>query len=320
VYRCEDNSPVRLQWLVDRHKEDLGEFFAFVESDIYVYDSEKGWLQTLLDHMRELPDLFLVGSLVDKSDFMELEDAKRRFPEIPDDQLEFLVRIKNPERLPYDTKAPLIEPHNPPGRLLLFRTEMLNYVPIQTDGKMYASLKALRLSCLISTRVVHRHLSMLNIYDYWDYDHRQRQAFFGAMDAAAEAPESSFSPGFGSELPFDPAAGEVRNELLRARGPEALADLEEFLFETPPGSRYPRYVEGLLRLRPDVRTEFEARGLPSILGWMATDGVAQIGLEPDLIRIAAERAGVRIEALGAGGQGPVKRLKSLLGRLGRRHP
>lgn len=178
VYLCDENRPDRTAWMIDRHRHELGTYFGFVEADTYVFDSPDGWVRTLIEAMQADPRLFMAGSLADRSDFVDFDAVRQRFPDVDEAQLEYHVRVRNPERNPYDRTPILIDPHNPPGRLFMARSAMLDYTPIHTDKQITDSLRQLGLKTAIHTRVLHRHLSMLNIYDYPEYDRQQRHQFF----------------------------------------------------------------------------------------------------------------------------------------------
>jgi hypothetical protein len=182
VHMCPDNRPDRLEWMIQKYRAELGEFFAFVECDVLIQDSEEGWLPIMLRRMREDPNMYLLGSKAVSTDFVDPAWAREIEPDMPQEQIDFLIKPRSPERRPVQSAEPLIEPHNPPGRLLLFRTDLLSRVPIRGDLLLYQSIKELGLEAKISTEVVHRHLSWLNFYDYYDYDARQRADFFAERD------------------------------------------------------------------------------------------------------------------------------------------
>ncbi len=186
VHMCKENRVDRVKWMIHEHRSELGEFFGFVESDVEVMDSADGWLKTMMRLMRQNPKLWMLGSHIVKTDFVNVEAARRVDPDLPEEQFQFLLKPQSPERMVVDDRPELIEPHNPPGRLLLFRTEMLAKVPLQADWQMHQSIKALGYESKISTKVVHRHLSVLNFFDYRDYDGEQRAKFFDEMGGNQE--------------------------------------------------------------------------------------------------------------------------------------
>jgi hypothetical protein len=125
----------------------------------------------------------MVGSLVDKSDFVDPTWASRHFPELNPEQLEFLIKGKSPERRLQDHyDEPLIDPFNPPGRLLFLKTEFIRRNGVLRDRLMYESVKRLGYKAAIATGVRHRHLSFQNLFDYPETDLATRNAFFTSME------------------------------------------------------------------------------------------------------------------------------------------
>lgn len=174
VHLCEDNRTDRLKWMIEQHRHELGEFFGFVECDVIVKDSPEGWLAPMLRILRADPDLWMLGSLIDKRDFVDLAFARSVDPSLSREQVDFLIKAHSPERQAVDTSHRLIEPHNPPMRLLLLRTKVLEKVVIRSDFEIYEQIKSLGYKAKITTGVVHRHLSLLNFFDYPGYDAAER--------------------------------------------------------------------------------------------------------------------------------------------------
>ncbi len=177
VHLCAENTTDRLKWMLEQHRGELGEFFAFVECDVVVRDSEEGWLGPMVRLMRKDPKLWMLGSLIDKTDFVDPEFARTVDPALSDEEREFLVKARSPERQAVDMRKELIEPHNPPMRLLLLRTELLKQVVIRSDYEIYCDVKRLGYKAKIATNVVHRHLSLMNLYDYPRYDAAHRETW-----------------------------------------------------------------------------------------------------------------------------------------------
>jgi hypothetical protein len=190
VHICEDNRTDRLKWMIEQHRHELGDVFGFVECDVVVADSEAGWLGPMVRIMRKNPDLWMLGSLCDKTDFVDPAFARSVDPALPPEQCEFLVKAHSPERQRVDTSQLLVEPHNPPMRLLLLRTELLKKVVIRSDYEIYFDIKKLGHQAKIATTVVHRHLSLLNFFDYADYDAAQREEWVERLRHNAELTET----------------------------------------------------------------------------------------------------------------------------------
>jgi len=77
----------------------------------------------------------------------------------------------------------LVYPHNPPGRLLLMRSRTLALVGAGTDGALDRKFRDAGYETGIATGVRHRHLSLLNLFDYPDYDIVNRDSFMRSTDA-----------------------------------------------------------------------------------------------------------------------------------------
>lgn len=182
VHRRSENSPDALAEAVAAHLGELGGYFGYIESDVLVPPSEPCWLQRFLDITAANPDIGMLGSLVDKTDFVDRDWAAKRFPQLSAKQIFFLVKPKSPERNLKDSYAePLIDPFNPPGRLLFLKTEMIKQTGILRDSLLYEECKRLGYRACIATGVKHRHLSFQNIFDYPGTDNDTRTAFFKAM-------------------------------------------------------------------------------------------------------------------------------------------
>ena len=99
-------------------------------------------------------------------------------PDLDQSSLDFLIKKNAPMRRYKSTSQPLIAPHNPPLRLLMVRKQVYEQIGFGRDTVMHKRTLALGYKSMISTEVVHRHLSLLNIYDYWDYSRAERDLFF----------------------------------------------------------------------------------------------------------------------------------------------
>jgi hypothetical protein len=209
VYRCADNDPDRLKWMLDRHRHELPEYYAFIESDIQILPSSPCWLETMKELMDANPKLGMLGSLIDGSDFIALEDAKRLAPAVDDGTLRNIIKHASPERhLQPEYDAPLIRPFNPPGRLLLMRAATIQDIPIERDGTWDKTLRSAGWETGIATAVRHRHLSLLNLYDYPEYDAVERERFHslsGKRELSALADHNGSQSETEGALGTDPA-------------------------------------------------------------------------------------------------------------------
>lgn len=182
VHLCEENHPKRFEWMLNEHRDLLGEYWVSCESDLMVVPSTPCWLERFVDHMKSRPKLSMLGSYIDTSDFASMEQAKKLHPEATDEELAALIKLNSPERdIGKFEKAPVISPFNPPGRLLMMLTESLEKAPIQRDSLWHKTMLNLGYETGIATDVVHRHLSLMNIFDHPDYDMQLRDEFFDGL-------------------------------------------------------------------------------------------------------------------------------------------
>lgn len=184
VHRRARNTPDALPEALRTHRHEIGDHFGFVESDVVVLPGEPDWLDEFTSLAAANPRLAMLGSLVDQRDFVDPAVAAQRFPQLDQAQLDFLIKGKSPERkLQHSYTERLIEPFNPPGRLLFLRTDFIDQIGILRDRLMYEAAKRMGYEAGIATRVRHRHLSFQNIYDYPELDIEQRHSFFKGFDA-----------------------------------------------------------------------------------------------------------------------------------------
>lgn len=183
VHRRTTNSPDAFDQALREHKAELGDYLAYVESDVAVQPSSPSWLEQFLALTRAHPDLAMLGSLVEQSDFVDPAWAAQRFPELDARQLEFLIKGRSPERRLQDSYSePLIDLISPPGRLTFLKTSFILEVGDLRDKLMTKAAVRLGYRTAIATGVRHRHLSFQNLFDYPDSDLEQRTAFFDAQE------------------------------------------------------------------------------------------------------------------------------------------
>ena len=102
------------------------------------------------------------------------------------DRVWALAKLGSPERdqqVPEEAGVRIFSPHNPAGRFLLLRKQALAEVGAGEDWLLHQKLIAAGYRTGIAARVMHRHLSLLNLFDYADYDMRLRDTYMtGAND------------------------------------------------------------------------------------------------------------------------------------------
>ncbi|MEM8694755.1 MAG: hypothetical protein AAGE05_01885 [Pseudomonadota bacterium] len=178
VHRCADNHPRRFEKLIETYWDEIDEFFVFIEGDTAVVDPGPCWLGVILSHMRADPEIGSIGSRVYQPDFVDMETARKLCPDMSEEELTFLIKARAPMRRYVHVKDPLISPHCPPLRLLVMRKKAFAEIAFDRDTAMHKALQAKGWKSMISTEVAHRHLSLLNIYDYPAYDREHRDNFF----------------------------------------------------------------------------------------------------------------------------------------------
>lgn len=167
----------------------LGPVHAYVESDCVVDAGHLCWLAEMRRVMDAYPSIGVLGSLIDPNDFVGREVAEAMTGGDPA-KAEFLAKLQSPERAflddsrwqnssaDYFATEPPCPILNPPGRLMMLRTEVMQQIGFQLDAALAQRMRERGLESGVSPRVRHRHLSLLNVYDYLDYDQRDRDAFF----------------------------------------------------------------------------------------------------------------------------------------------
>jgi GT2 family glycosyltransferase len=178
----ETNSPKRIAEAIAQNRESAGDYMVIIESDVAVFDTEPCWLSRMTALMDENPRIGILGSYVDMRDFIDPDRARQIAPDLDQYTLDGLIKMQSPERSlpPVPPGEALIEPFNPPGRLVMLRKSIIDAIPFGTDGHVHRMARAAGIEAVITTRVMHRHLSLLNFFDYPDYDVRARDAFLDA--------------------------------------------------------------------------------------------------------------------------------------------
>ncbi len=63
-----------------------------------------------------------------------------------------------------------------------------------------------------------------------------------------------------------------------------VGSFREWLCKYPIGGTFPRYVEALFELRPDVKAAYEHDSLAAVLQWIETFGIQEMSLEPNVLQ------------------------------------
>ncbi|HQT73870.1 MAG TPA: glycosyltransferase family A protein [Acidiphilium sp.] len=173
------------------------ELFGFVEADTVILPGAfECWLGHMTGLMREDPGLAMLGSSVDTGDFVDPVQALRLEPDRPPQEVGDMIYYGDPGRRDHrpDTPEQLVfSPHNPPGRLLVLRREAILRAGHASDSDLHDNLRALGYRTGISTRVRHRHLSLLNIFDYPRYKMTARHDYMRGATYRGQAEARGFS-------------------------------------------------------------------------------------------------------------------------------
>ncbi len=192
VLRFDTNEFENIKRAYRERLEGLGPLHVYIESDCVIAESPDCWLAEMRRIMTENPRLGVLGSLIDPEDFVPREKAME-LTQGDAASAEFLAKLGSPERgflqdrswerketdyfLPKDG-CPIT---NPAGRLMMLRTPLMRELGFQLDGPLAGMLRERGWEPAVTPRVVHRHLSLLNIFDYADYDERARNGFFAPI-------------------------------------------------------------------------------------------------------------------------------------------
>ena len=183
VHKMPENIPENQEAIYAEHRADMGDYMVIADADVTVDNGQPDWLSRMLSVMQVRPKLGLLGTVVDLSDFISPEQARKIAPDMPDDILMELIKAHSPERgQPVAGGADIINPYKPAGRLLLARTETLDKTGALIGNKrLCEAVKNAGYEVGITPKVEHRHLSLLNLYDYPGYDYEQLQRYLGKV-------------------------------------------------------------------------------------------------------------------------------------------
>lgn len=164
------NSPYNTLKQINAALKTNNEFIVYLEADVAIDHSYFDWLSIYVNIMNKNPKLGLLGSLCNKNDFIDPSSVSPKFHEI--------IKAQSPERY-FDapTDIEICDPFNPPGRILIARTAAVREVGWGSDAQLYKKMKEAGWEAAITGKVVHRHLSLQNFFDYPEYDVENRNKF-----------------------------------------------------------------------------------------------------------------------------------------------
>ncbi len=192
VVRFETNSLENITEAYRARLPGLGPVHAYIESDCVVDARRNCWLADMRGIMEKTPQIGVLGSLIDPTDFVP-HDVAVRLAEGDVDKAEFLAKLRSPERnfegeqtwadegVDYFLTESPFPIHNPPGRLMMLRTDLMQEIGFQLDAVLAGMVRERGMLPAVTPHVRHRHLSLLNVYDYLNYDKRYQNDFFASL-------------------------------------------------------------------------------------------------------------------------------------------
>jgi GT2 family glycosyltransferase len=195
VVRFSTNAFTNVQSAYRERLHDIGPLHVYMDSDAVLCDRPGCWLADMLRILEDNPQIGMLGSLIDTRDFVDAATALR-LTNGDAESAEFLAKLRSPERGFID--APewanpkkdffYLEPPcpigNPPGRLTLLRTDVMQEVGFEADAALAASFRQRGMKPALTAQVRHRHMSLLNLFDYHAYERHQRDFFFKGTPTA----------------------------------------------------------------------------------------------------------------------------------------
>lgn len=167
-----------------------GDWHVYMESDVVIKDGRNCWLSEMHQIVETDSSIGMLGSLIDTGDFIDRETAIQLAggdtqsatfqAKLGSAEREFINsnKWKNGLLASFPTEAPC-PIGNPPGRLLMLKTDVVLEKGFSVDMELANSFREKGFKPSITSRVCHRHLSLLNLYDYTAYSEIERNEFFG---------------------------------------------------------------------------------------------------------------------------------------------
>lgn len=189
IVRFPTNSFENIKSAYLKRLESAGSFHVYLESDAVISPAPGCWLSEMGRIMRANPHIGMLGSLIETADFVD-EKTALHLAEGDAARASFLAKLGSYERRFADSAAwadqgrdyfytePPCPIGNPPGRLMMLDTDFMRANGFEPDIALAASFRRGGMRPALTARVRHRHLSLLNIFDYADYDNEHRDRFF----------------------------------------------------------------------------------------------------------------------------------------------
>lgn len=178
VVRNPSNDLSALPQLMAEWHQKVGEIFFYIENDVVIREQDSCWALRMQQQMQLDPQLAMLGSKIDSSDFVSRERLERYLGREPTLEEADQIKLRSPERnMPDIGPNEVASPFNPPGRLLALRTAAVLRHGFHRDSTMHRILVDNGWRTGIFGGVIHRHLSLYNFFDWPDYSMEARRAF-----------------------------------------------------------------------------------------------------------------------------------------------
>lgn len=150
-------------------------YHFFIEDDVVIEPSDTCWMSQMVQALDQEPKLALVGSAIDKRDFIDPEALEAELGRALTAEERSAIKANSPER------NQVIEPgqtffqgHTVAGRFVGVRLEAITDDSPLIDARLDRALRDRGWITGILPSVRHRHMSLLNYYDYpVYYQHRE---------------------------------------------------------------------------------------------------------------------------------------------------
>jgi len=172
-YLFKDNNRINVLKTINDHIKNIGDFHFMVESDIEILTDN--WNEIMIQYMKS-DNYGLLGSAIDTKDFINIDKIDKN----PINN--FLIKANSPERK-YIFSGTGVADMQPAGRITIRKTKIIadninNPNRIYNDSDLNRIIKQEGYKTGVIKEVKHRHLSLLNYYDYSDYNPKTRNDFF----------------------------------------------------------------------------------------------------------------------------------------------
>lgn len=175
------NSAENQQEVVAGLRPRMGRYLVLIDGDVAVEKTDPDWLARMVSILESDPKLGVLGSAIDQTDFVSSERARALAPNMQDACLTDLIKARSPERRLPDSESDCFNVFPPAGRLLAIRTELIDKIGLPAGNMaLCRAARSAGYRTAIANTVRHRHLSLLNLFDYPDYDYGQLRRYLAS--------------------------------------------------------------------------------------------------------------------------------------------